>query len=264
MKIIRGYDYIENGHGMPLIMLHGVVGCAKHFRGIMPFLPADCRGIALNFPFFDDAHSIASLNDATGYVRGFIDRLGEEKVVLMGNSFGGHVALHLALNMPDRVAGLVLTGSSGLLERSFGAPPSSRPDSEWIRRTTCAVFHDERIATDEMLSEVCQLLSCRDCVRRLLGLFRSIRKERLHNRLAEIECPVQLIWGRQDRVTPPATAMEFHTLLPNSELDWIDKCGHVPMLEAPHTFATLLRQWWHRNSQQLGIERIAQQERLPA
>jgi 2-hydroxy-6-oxonona-2,4-dienedioate hydrolase len=55
--------------------------------------------------------------------------------------------------------------------------------------------------------------------------------------------PTCLIWGKNDGVTPPAVADEFNTLLPNSDLFWIDKCGHAPMMEHPDEFNQILHQW---------------------
>jgi pimeloyl-ACP methyl ester carboxylesterase len=54
--------------------------------------------------------------------------------------------------------------------------------------------------------------------------------------LHKIRMPVSLIWGKNDKVTPPEVAIEFHECLPNSELVWIDKCGHAPMMEQPEEF----------------------------
>ena len=55
--------------------------------------------------------------------------------------------------------------------------------------------------------------------------------------------PTCLIWGENDSVTPPDVAEEFHKLLPNSELYWLDKCGHAPMMERPNEFNILLEKW---------------------
>jgi pimeloyl-ACP methyl ester carboxylesterase len=61
--------------------------------------------------------------------------------------------------------------------------------------------------------------------------------------LPKMVMPVSLIWGKDDTVTPPDVAEEFHKLLPNSTLYWIDKCGHAPMMEHPEEFNQLLEEW---------------------
>ena len=61
--------------------------------------------------------------------------------------------------------------------------------------------------------------------------------------LPKMNTPTCIIWGKNDIVTPPEVAEEFNTLLPNSDLFWIDKCGHAPMMEHPETFNTILLKW---------------------
>ena len=66
--------------------------------------------------------------------------------------------------------------------------------------------------------------------------------------IPKIKIPVCLIWGKQDGVTPPHVAQEFHSLFPNSELFWLDKCGHSPMWEHPEKFTDLLSDWLSKNA----------------
>jgi pimeloyl-ACP methyl ester carboxylesterase len=63
------------------------------------------------------------------------------------------------------------------------------------------------------------------------------------NDLPKMKTPAAIIWGKQDTVTPPNVAEEFHSLLPNSNLYWIDKCGHAPMMEHPNKFNKILQDW---------------------
>ena len=61
--------------------------------------------------------------------------------------------------------------------------------------------------------------------------------------LPNIKTPTLLIWGENDLVTPPEVAREFKSLLPNSKLEWIKKCGHAPMMEHPKEFNKILFNW---------------------
>ncbi len=70
----------------------------------------------------------------------------------------------------------------------------------------------------------------------------------MKNDLKDIKQPVLLIWGKQDSVTPPEVAVEFDELLPHSTLNWIDKCGHAPMMEHPKKFNEMLYNWLKENS----------------
>ena len=58
-----------------------------------------------------------------------------------------------------------------------------------------------------------------------------------------IEVPTCLIWGRNDTITPPDVAEDFHQLIPHSELFWIDQCGHAAMMERPQAFNQILASW---------------------
>jgi 2-hydroxy-6-oxonona-2,4-dienedioate hydrolase len=227
-------------------MLHGVLGQAANWARLLPWLPAGCHGVALEFPLFESPSPLATLEALEQYVAGFIHTLNAPRVVIAGNSIGGHVALGLALRLRERVAGLVLTGSSGLLERTYGNIPGIPPPREWLTERIREVFHDPCCTTQEMVDAISRVLAQRQHVRRLLSLFMSARNDNVTSRLGSIHCPVLLVWGRQDIVTPPAAALRFHQLLPDSELHWIDACGHVPMLEHPQRFAELLSDWWER------------------
>ena len=71
---------------------------------------------------------------------------------------------------------------------------------------------------------------------KIIALARSAIRHNLGDELNEIKIPTCLIWGKNDTITPPMVAEEFHRLLPNSELHWIDKCAHAPMMEVPGEF----------------------------
>jgi pimeloyl-ACP methyl ester carboxylesterase len=75
---------------------------------------------------------------------------------------------------------------------------------------------------------------------KIIALARSAIRHNLGDELKDLKLPVCLIWGKNDTITPPIVAEEFHKLLPNSELYWIDKCGHAPMMERPGEFNTIL------------------------
>jgi pimeloyl-ACP methyl ester carboxylesterase len=78
---------------------------------------------------------------------------------------------------------------------------------------------------------------------RLLAMAKSAIRHNMKKDLYKITIPVSLIWGRNDKITPPEVAVEFNELLPDSELHWIDKCGHAPMMEHPEEFNVLLKQF---------------------
>ena len=161
----------------------------------------------------------------------------------MGNSLGGHIALyHTNLN-PDNVIGMVLTGSSGLYENAMGGSYPKRGDYEYIKKKAEDVFYDPKIATKELVDDLFETINNRNRVIRTLAIAKSAIRHNMRNELPHMEQTTCLIWGKDDNVTPPDVAEEFHSLLPNSELNWIDKCGHAPMMEHPDEFNKIVEAW---------------------
>jgi pimeloyl-ACP methyl ester carboxylesterase len=234
----------EAGQGTSLVLMHGLMGKCENWEGVLRYLPADCRGIALHFPFFSEGLRLDSIETITAYARGFLDERGIEKTFLGGNSLGGHIALHLALEMPERVQGLVLTGSSGLFERTVTGPRGANPSRRWVRDKMCEIFYEPELVTEQLVDDVCAVIAHRRSTRDLVKIAKSAKRDNLADRLGEIRCPALLIWGRQDEITPPHAAREFNDLLARSRLEWIDRCGHAPMMERPYEFAEILGRWW--------------------
>ncbi len=81
---------------------------------------------------------------------------------------------------------------------------------------------------------------------RTLALAKSAIRHNMSDDLPDMKVPICLIWGRNDKVTPPDVADEFHKLLPDSDLFWIDKCGHAPMMERPEIFNEILLAWFKK------------------
>ena len=156
---------------------------------------------------------------------------------------GGHVGLILTLSRPDLVKHLVLTGSSGLYERSFGDSFPRKSDKEYMKRKAQEVFYDPEVATDELVDEVFSIVNDRGKGIKTVMLARSAIKHNMENELHKIQVPTCIIWGKQDNVTPPEVAVEMDRLIPDSDLFWIDKCGHAAMMEKPDEFNEILYKW---------------------
>jgi pimeloyl-ACP methyl ester carboxylesterase len=174
------------------------------------------------------------------YVTKFFEHQKLENVHLLGNSLGGHVALVFTLKHPELVKTIILTGSSGLFENGMGETYPKRGDYNYIQKKTELTFYDPKVATKELVDEVFGIINNRLKAIKIITLARSAIKHNLGDELQEIKKPVCLIWGKNDTITPPMVAEEFHKLLPNSELYWIDKCGHAPMMEVPTEFNAIL------------------------
>jgi len=144
------------------------------------------------------------------------------------------------LKHPERVRSIILTGSSGLFENGMGETYPKRGDREYIRKKTEMTFYDPKVATKELVDEVYEIVNNRIKAIKIITLARSAIKHNLGDELKDIKVPTCLIWGKNDTITPPMVAEEFKILIPNSELHYIDKCGHAPMMEVPEEFNKIL------------------------
>ena len=204
----------------------------KDYRIIIPELPV------YSLPVLNT--SVKSLSD---FLHKFIKFKGLNDFVLLGNSLGGHIGLLYTNKHPKPVKGLVLTGSSGLYENNLGDGYPKRGDYEYIKKKSEAVFYDPKIATKQIVDEVFESVNDRNKLVRTLALAKSAIRHNMSKELPKMKTPTAIIWGKQDTVTPPNVAEEFYELLPNSDLYWIDKCGHAPMMEHPNKFNTILQKW---------------------
>jgi len=174
------------------------------------------------------------------FVTQFIEYKEYDKVNLLGNSLGGHVALVYVLQHPERVNSLILTGSSGLFENAMGDSYPKRGDYEYIKNKTAETFYDPAVATPALVDEVFEITRNRLKVIKIIALAKSAIRNNLGEELNQIKVPTCLIWGKNDTVTPPFVAEAFKKLIPQSELHFIDKCGHAPMMEVPNEFNDIL------------------------
>jgi pimeloyl-ACP methyl ester carboxylesterase len=177
------------------------------------------------------------------HVQQFIDHKGYDQIHLLGNSLGGHVGLVYILSHPEKIKTLTLTGSSGLFENAMGDSYPKRGDYEYIRAKTAETFYDPAVATKELVDEVFEITNSRIKVIKIIALAKSAIRNNLGEELGQIKVPTLLIWGKNDKVTPPFVAEDFHKLIPNSELAFIDQCGHAPMMEVPKAFNEILEQF---------------------
>jgi pimeloyl-ACP methyl ester carboxylesterase len=248
LKKEDGYSYQESGEGIPLIILHGLMGNLSNFDRVFDhFSELGYQVIMPELPLYTMPLLKTNVKNLSKFVKDFVKFKGLDNYILMGNSLGGHIALYHAKMNPANVAGLVLTGSSGLYENSMGESYPKRGDYEYIKKKSQDVFYDPKIATKEVVDDVFDTLNNRNKLIRTIAIAKSAIRHNMAQDLPNMKMPVCLIWGKNDTVTPPDVAEEFHRLLPNSELFWLDKCGHAPMMEHPESFNQLLEPWLLKN-----------------
>jgi pimeloyl-ACP methyl ester carboxylesterase len=125
----------------------------------------------------------------------------------------------------------------------MGTSTPRRQDREYIRERAALTFYDPAHASDDVVEEMFELINDRSRVAKLIKMARSTKSETVASRLDAIEAPTLLIWGRNDLITPPEVAREFLERIPNSELHFVDECGHAPMMEHPDAFNAIMLQF---------------------
>lgn len=240
----KKFNFIEEGEGHPLVLLHGLMGGLSNFDDMIKFFSEEGYKIYVpELPIYDLPILNTNLTTISKFVAKFIKEEIKKPVTVVGNSMGGHIGLILTLAKPELVKNLVLTGSSGLYEKSFGDSFPRKGDKEYIRKKTQEVFYDPAVATDQLVDEVFSVVNDRMKGIKTVMLARSAIKHNMVKDLPKITCPTCIIWGKQDNVTPPEVAVDMHKYIPNSDLYWIDKCGHAAMMEKPQEFNEILLSW---------------------
>jgi pimeloyl-ACP methyl ester carboxylesterase len=234
------FKFIEEGQGETLMLLHGLFGAMSNFKDLIEHFKKTHQVVVPILPLLDLDLLHTSVGGLQKYVNKFIEHRNYNNIHLMGNSLGGHVAIVHTLKKPERIKSLILTGSSGLFESGMGDSYPKRGDKEYIRTKTQLTFFNPALATDELVNEVFEITNNRLKVIKIIALAKSAIRNNLGHELNQIKLPTCLIWGNNDTITPPFVGEEFHKLIPNSELHFIDKCGHAPMMEVPSEFNRIL------------------------
>lgn len=243
------FRYVEVGEGTPIIILHGLMGGLSNFDGVANFFPQKGYKVIIpELPLYTNSILKTNVKAFAKFVKDFIERIGYKDVILLGNSLGGHIALYFAKMYPQYLKAMVLTGSSGLYESAMGDSYPKRGDYEYIRKKAEDVFYDPAVATKEIVDDVFATVNDRMKLIKTLTIAKSAIRHNMSKDLPKINVPTCLIWGKNDKVTPPEVAVEFHELLPDSNLYWIDKCGHAAMMEHPDEFNELLNKWFNERN----------------
>jgi 2-hydroxy-6-oxonona-2,4-dienedioate hydrolase len=219
-----------------IVLLHGLLGALSNFEGILQNFHDKYNVVIPILPIFEMPLFDLSVQGLVKYVVEFVDFKGFKKIHLMGNSLGGHLALIYTIENPQKVQSLTLAGSSGLFESAMGSTYPKRGDYEYIKNKAQETFYDPKIATKELVDELFEIVNNRNKAIRILATSKSAVRHNLGDKLHDIKTPTLLVWGKQDKVTPPFVGDKFHYLLQNSKLYFVDQCGHAPMMERPDVF----------------------------
>lgn len=238
------FSYIEAGEGTPIIVLHGLMGGLSNFDAVIDFFSTKGYKVLIpELPIYTMSLLKTNVKNFAKYLHDFIVFKGYKDAIILGNSLGGHIGLYHTKMYPETVKALVITGSSGLYESAMGGGYTKRSDYEVIKKKAQDVFYDPAVATKIIVDEVYETVNDRNKLIKTLAIAKSAIRHNMSNDLPKMQTPTCIIWGKNDTVTPPEVAVEFNELLPDSNLYWIDKCGHAAMMEHPNEFNQILDAW---------------------
>lgn len=241
------FKFVSTGDGKePLLLLHGLFGALSNFEGILDYFGSKRTVVVPMLPIFEMPLRQVSVSGLVEHVAEFVDFMQFEKVHLLGNSLGGHIGLLYALEHPEKIASITLTGSSGLFENAMGSSFPPRSNYEFIKKKTEATFYDPATASKELVDEVFESVNDRNKVIRILATAKSAIRHNLSDKLHEIKAPTLLVWGNQDTITPPFVGEKFKELIPHAELFLVDQCGHAPMMEQSVQFNEILERFLNK------------------
>jgi pimeloyl-ACP methyl ester carboxylesterase len=250
------FRFIEEGEGEPLVLLHGLFGALSNFADIIEYFRVRGNKVVVPLlPLFELDLLHSTVGGLEKFVHKFIEHKNYTNIHLLGNSLGGHVALLHVIKHPERIKSIILTGSSGLFENGMGDTYPKRGDYEYIKKKTELTFYDPKSASKELVDEVYSIVNERIKTIKIIALAKSAIRNNLGEELNQIKQPTLLIWGNNDTITPPFVGREFQKLIPNSELHFIDKCGHAPMMEVPDEFNRILHQFLQKLNEPAAVNK---------
>ena len=249
--------------GSDVILIHGIGGYVEMWENNIEILSRNHHVYALDLVGFgrsdkpDVPYSFPLLSK---FVLDFMEALKIDRASLVGNSMGGGISLQIAINSPDKVDKLVLVNSAGLGKEltilfrlaslSVIGWLLSRPSKKGVARILKECVYDPAVVTDDFAERGYRIASLPGAHKAFLKTLRSSVNlggltEKVLNTffddLHNIQAPALVIWGQQDRILPVAHASTAEGKIPNTETHIFDPCGHMPQIERPREFNTLVR-----------------------
>jgi pimeloyl-ACP methyl ester carboxylesterase len=236
--------YVAGNSGTPIVLIHGLGGSGE---GWAPLILRLRRGDGLSSPvrvYVPDLPGFGKTPLAPEgvnvgihalYVTCFLDALGIEQAILVGNSLGGWIATRVALDHPERVQHLYLLNSAGLRREGGHSPyaPTREAALSSIKHMWNISLPVPGFVLDAMIRN-----SQRPAYKGFVEKYDS--REELDDVLGQIRVPTTILWGTEDRLLPLVCAHDFHAGIPNSELILLPGAGHTPQVKAAAEIARII------------------------
>ena len=262
----RAVNYVEIGSGPPLLFVHGLSGRWANWLENIPEFARDHRVIAVDLPGFGDSEMPREKISISGYgefVCRFLDELGIESAILVGNSMGGFISAEVAIKRPEKVEKLVLVSAAGLTIEHQRREPVLKA---LYATESVAQFVIARLVgrSEEMVgrprgrrlamwfvSPLAEQLAPELIIEQSRGAGKpgflpaldALTDYPIRDRLGDVRAPTLIVWGEKDLLVPVRDAYEFDELIPDSELVVYPGVGHVAMLEVPERFNADVRRF---------------------
>ena len=243
--------YQEKGEGTPLILLHGFTSSTYSWKDVFDPLSRTYRVIAVDlkgFGFSGKPDGDYTRRGQALLVVGLLNHLRIEKAWIAGSSMGGEVALNVALANPNRVSGLILIDSGGV-EVAGGVPLApgyvrtpvlgrvlsalALTSDRLVREGLEKSFYDDAKVTPERVRYYYRPLQTRGGQLAALRARTQVGQYPVEQDLGKINAKTLIIWGADDAVIPLSAGQKMNSLIKNSKLVVIEKCGHLPQEEMP-------------------------------
>ncbi len=249
-------NYQDHGQGDPIFLIHGSgpgVTAYANWRLTMPVLAENFRVIApdmVGFGFTERPANVSYTMDMwVSHALSLMDELKIEKAHLVGNSFGGGLALALALKAPDRVNRLVLMGAAGTkfqLTDGLDAVWGYKGTLEHMKELVGLFAFNKNLVSDD-LAKLRYEASIRPGFQEAFSAMFPAPRQRWVDSLASDEGKIKtlthetmIIHGRDDAIIPLSASLRLHDLIPKSQLHVFGQCGHWTQIEHSARFNQLL------------------------
>ncbi|WP_163152468.1 alpha/beta fold hydrolase [Anoxybacillus sp. MB8] len=231
-------SFKSEGNGIPILFISGLFAGDWIWGDVTSyFSKTQYTIIRLREPLSAYGHKISELREM---LIQFLNESIKDKAIVIGNSLGGLLAMDLASSIPEKVAAIVVSGAPGMGSTNLGIGPpkmgSKEESKKWFGDLREKLFVNRQCVTDEQLDLVSEFFSDRRSFLNMIRLAKEADKYDAKSILPKIECPILLLWGDQDKVSPIEPWKSSIPLNPQIQLKVIENSGHSPMMEKPREF----------------------------
>jgi pimeloyl-ACP methyl ester carboxylesterase len=244
--------YVRQGNGgTPILLLHGFDSSVFEFRRLLPLLAAENEAWTVDLLGFGFTERLAEIPFSPAAIKShfysFWQTLIDQPVILVGASMGGAAAIDFTLSYPQAVQKLILLDSAGFKAppniSKFMFPPIGYVSTSFLRNPKVRqkiginAYHDKSFASAD--AQLCAALHLKspNWQQALIAFTKSGGYSSFAEKLSEIKQSTLILWGESDRILGTTDAYKFKAAIANSQLIWIENCGHVPHLEQPQVTA---------------------------